>query len=234
MAGEWSVLITCEHGGNDVPWEFRGLFRGHEALLESHRGWDPGTLHLAARMSAALGAALYPSTVTRLLVDLNRSPDNPEVFSEVTGPLPQAERTGLLHRFHRPHWDAVRGAIARGVRERGCVLHFGVHSFTPVLNGERRRADVAFLYDPARDEERRLAEVWVSSLGVLLPEHAVLHNDPYRGDSDGLTTAMRREFGESQYLGFEIEVNQRHVGLDGQFDTVVSEMLLGIIAEVMT
>ena len=233
MAGDWSVLITCEHGGNDVPWEFKGLFRGHEALLESHRGWDPGTLHLASRMSSALGAPLLPATVTRLLVDLNRSPDNPEVFSEVTGPLPHMERQRLLEHYHRPHWDAVRRAIERGVDERGCVLHFGVHSFTPVLHGDRRRADVAFLYNPEREEERGLADISVSSLALMLPEHVVLHNDPYRGDADGLTTAMRREFDESQYLGIEIEVNQRHVGADGRLDAVITEMLLGIIAEVV-
>jgi hypothetical protein len=33
-------------------------------------------------------------------------------------------------------------------------------------------------------------------------------NYPYRGQSDGLTTALRRQFG-ARYLGIELEINQR-------------------------
>jgi predicted N-formylglutamate amidohydrolase len=94
----WSLLVTSEHGGNDVPEEHRSLFRGRKALLDSHRGWDPGTLDLAERLASALGAPLVASSVTRLLVDLNRSPHNPRVFSEVTRPLPRAARLVLLAR----------------------------------------------------------------------------------------------------------------------------------------
>ena len=80
----WSVVVTAEHGGNEVPAEYRTLFRSRTKLLASHRGWDPGTLDLARRLAAAFGAPLVAATTTRLLVDLNRSPHNPRAFSEIT------------------------------------------------------------------------------------------------------------------------------------------------------
>lgn len=228
----WALLVTAEHGGNDVPPEHRALFRGRKALLASHRGWDLGTLDLARRLASDLGAPLLSATVTRLLVDLNRSPHNPRAFSEVTRTLPLGERRALLERWHRPHWEAARAAIREGIRERGQVLHLGIHSFTPVLNGVTRKPDVALLYDPARAAERRLAVAWARALAVALPGRVVRRNDPYRGNTDGLATAMRRELAASRYLGIEIEINQRHVGRDGRFPAWVTQSLLGTLSEV--
>src|ERR1700739_839489 len=39
-----TFIITCEHGGNRIPVPYRRLFRGQRALLDSHRGYDPGSL----------------------------------------------------------------------------------------------------------------------------------------------------------------------------------------------
>ena len=39
-----ALIITCEHGGNEVPAAYAPLFAGHEALLPTHRGWDAGAL----------------------------------------------------------------------------------------------------------------------------------------------------------------------------------------------
>jgi predicted N-formylglutamate amidohydrolase len=194
--------------------------------LSSHRGWDAGTYRLADTLASGLAAPNLTSRLTRLLVDLNRSAHNPRVFSEITRPLPRPERMLLLERFHRPHWDRARAAVTGGIAEHGRVLHLGVHSFTPVLNGEARRADLALLYDPSRSPERRLATAWAEALSVALPERAVRRNNPYRGAADGMTTAFRRAFPVTRYLGLEIEVNQRHVGRDGAFPAWVGDALL--------
>ena len=232
-AGAWAVLVTSEHGGNDVPAEHRALFRGRRALLDSHRGWDPGTLHLAGQLASALGAPLVSSAVTRLLVDLNRSPHNARVFSEVTRPLPREERLALLERWHGPHWDAVRVALADTIRRGGRVLHLGIHSFTPVLDGVVRRPDLALLYDPARPAERALAVAWAEALVAALPSRCVRRNDPYRGSSDGLPTALRRDYARDRYLGIEIEINQRHVGRGGRFSEWVRDALLATLTDVL-
>lgn len=229
----WSVLVTAEHGGNEVPAAYRQLFSAHEELLRSHRGWDPGTHRLAGALGRALRAHLLRSTLTRLLVDLNRSAYNPKVFSEITRALPRAERERLLERFHRPHWDRARAAVSRGIGESGQVLHLGVHSFTPVLDGEVRKADLALLYDPKAPVEREIATRWADRLAALLPDRAIRRNNPYRGAADGLTTAFRRSFPAARYVGIEIEVNQRHVGSEGTFPSWVCEALLATLPEAL-
>jgi predicted N-formylglutamate amidohydrolase len=233
MRDDWSIVVTAEHGGNDVPAEYRALFRGHAKLLASHRGWDPGTLDLVGRLASALGAPVVAATVTRLLVDLNRSPQNPRVFSEVTRPLPRPERVGLIERFHRPHWDRVRAQLSSALGGGRPVLHVAVHSFTPVLDGMTRKPDVAVLYDPARPRERRLALAWAQALRAALPSRVVRRNDPYKGYGDGLPTALRREHGARSYVGIELEINQRHVNAGGRFPAWVADALIGTLSEVL-
>ena len=207
-AAERSLLLTCEHGGNRVPREYRALFRGREALLASHRGWDPGALAVGQSLARALDAELIAATTTRLLVDLNRSRHNPAAFSELSRVLTRDRRDTLLARYHRPHWDRVRAAIA--ARKEG-VLHLGVHSFIPVWRGAKRSFAIGILYDPERPRERSLAMAWQRRLRAELPHVGVRRNAPYRGSADGLTTALRREFQAERYLGFELELNQRAI-----------------------
>lgn len=229
----WSMLVTAEHAGNEVPADYLALFRGHQQALRSHRGWDPGTRILADSLGAGLDAPRLTSVVTRLLVDLNRSAHNPKVFSPITRGLPRADRAALLARYHRPHWDLARRAISQGIAEHGRVLHLGVHSFTPVLDGEIRRPDLALLYDPSRPDERGLATTWAEALAVVLPDRVVRRNNPYRGAADGMTTAFRRSFSGARYSGLEIEVNQRHVRNDGSFPPWVAEALVGTLRDVL-
>ena len=198
------LIVTCEHGGFRVPAAYRSLFRGRGAVLSSHRGWDPGALELARRFRAPL---LF-STTTRLLVELNRSPGHPRLFSEFTRDLDAAAKTRLIARHYLPY----RAAVESAVRARRSVLHLSSHSFTPVLDGEVRRMDVGLLYDPARRGEAAFCARWRAALLRLRPDLVVARNAPYRGTADGLVTHLRRTFGESRYLGIELEVNQKRMG----------------------
>ena len=73
------LVITCEHGGNRIPVPYRDLFRGQQRQLASHRGYDPGALVMGRALAAAFAAPLVVSTVSRLLVDLNRSVGHPRL-----------------------------------------------------------------------------------------------------------------------------------------------------------
>lgn len=203
-----SLLLSCEHGGRRVPSRYRHLFAGRGELLASHRGSDPGVFGLCHYLSRRLSAPRYVATVTRLLVDLNRAPSNPSVFSEITRPLPVAERALLLERYHRPHRQAVADHAACWIAEGRRVFHLSLHSFTPVWRGEERRTDLGLLYDPARPLEKELCCRWQALLRAADGSLRVHRNAPYRGVSDALVTTLRRTLPAAGYLGIELEVNQ--------------------------
>lgn len=198
-------LFTCEHGGRGVPSEYAGLFAGAEEVLASHRSWDRGALEVFNHLAAVAGDVGFAAVNTRLLVDLNRSLRHPRLFSEFTRPLPRDVREDIVARWWRPWRERVLTRVDEWLRAGHPVRHISVHSFTPVLRGETRNADIGLLYDPARDEER----AWCAALQGRLAACGwrVRLNYPYRGVADGHTSALRRRFTHG-YTGIELELNQ--------------------------
>lgn len=145
---------------------------------------------------------------TRLLVESNRSPGHPALFSTITKGLPPAEREHILRGYHRPHREAVANLVAGTIARRGRVIHIAVHTFTPVFDGVPRNADIGLLYDPRRPLEPDFCRAWQAALRAAAPGCRVRRNYPYRGAADGLTTHLRRGFPAHAYLGVEIEVSQ--------------------------
>jgi len=203
-----ALIFTCEHGGNRVPRKLAPAFARLAGMLATHRGWDPGALDLARQMAREFRAPLHFATTSRLVVDLNRSPGHPRVFSRVSGGLSESDREQLLEEHYYPFRDQVMKAIEAQVRRRRKVVHISVHSFTPILAGIRRNADIGLLYDPSRSAERQLAAGWGEAIGALDPSLRVRMNYPYRGTSDGHTTSLRGRFQPDCYIGIELEVNQ--------------------------
>ena len=204
-------IVTCEHGGREVPGELAELFAGQEDLLAGHRGWDPGALELAERLAARLGAPLHAARTTRLVADLNRSAHSPELLSERTRTLSAGRREAVLAAHWRPYRRAVEeAAAALAAAAAGPVLHLSIHSFTPVLDGVVRDLDLGLLFDPSRDAEVAFCHRLGRALGAALPTLVVADNRPYLGTADGLTTHLRGRLPPERYLGIELEVNQRH------------------------
>lgn len=234
MDGRCAFLVTCEHGGNRIPPGYRGCFAGDEALLQSHRGYDPGALTMAREMARQLGAPLIYSTVSRLLVDLNRSPRHPRLHAECMGRLPLESRRRILERHYLPYRLRAEAAIAAAVASGKHVIHLSSHSFTPVLDGVVRTADVGLLYDPARAGEAALCGEWLACLKARQPDLRVRRNYPYTGKSDGFTAYLRRRFAAGAYIGIELEINQGTVRAGGrawrQLRAIVIESLVQALA----
>lgn len=199
-----------------MPPAYRSLFAGQAELLDTHRGWDPGALLLAREMAAAFDAPLFASKTTRLLIDLNRSIGNPELYSEFTQPLPPLARREIVSRHYRPHHEPIEDWVRAAMRQGRRVVHIASHSFTPVLNDHVRTADIGLLYDPRRGSEVALSGRWLDALRHSRPELRLRRNYPYLGRSDGLTFRLRRAYPADVYAGVELEVNQQFVRAGGR------------------
>lgn len=226
-------VVTCEHGGNTIPKAYRELFHKQEKLLNSHFGYDPGALAMARSLAAALNAPLLAATTSRLLIDLNRPPGHPHLFSCVTRTAPAELRAKIASQHYEPYWAELKSAVRRSVENGRRVIHVSSHSFTPELNGHVRRADIGLLYDPGRRGEAELCASWKAMLSEYAPRLRVRRNYPYRGRAAGLTAWMRRCFSADTYTGIELEVNQRIVFAAGrpwaELRSAVSRSLLAAL-----
>jgi predicted N-formylglutamate amidohydrolase len=234
MAKPEHYLITCEHGGNRIPPHYRPLFAGFEALLQTHHGYDPGALAMARELAKALAAPLFVSTTSRLMVDLNRSIGHPRLYSEATRDVPVAVRREILEQYYLPYRNRVEAHIAEAIARGKRVVHISSHSFTPMLDGAIRNADIGLLYDPARSGERELCRRWQTELRARAPALKVRRNYPYSGTSDGFTAYLRRRFPPDAYIGIELEINQQHVVSGGRQWHALRNHVIEALRQAMT
>ena len=190
--GTSEILLLCEHALPRVPRSLAHLGLPRSERLR-HIGWDIGALSVAQNLSAALDAALFHTSYSRLVVDCNRPLDNPSLMPVVseTTPVPgnvalseeeRAQRIGTL-------FEPFRKAVSRrlDLREAAGLRTFvvGVHSYTPVFKGQARPWQVGVLH--AGDTG------FGGALVAALSEDRTVNvgdNQPYQIDADDFTVPV--------------------------------------------
>lgn len=227
-----ALIISCEHAVNTVPEQYINHFTPFSELLNTHRGIDIGALEIAQYLKETVPCYLVQSTMTRLLVDCNRSINHPTFFSEITRALPPEAKSDLIDLYYTPYRNQVIDFIKRNTAEGLKVWHISIHSFTPVMNEIIRKTDIGLLYDPRRTEEKAVARHWKKEMAVLSPQLRIRMNYPYKGISDGFTKCLRKQFSANEYLGIQIELNQALTANDQTLNSlkhILSLSLLKII-----
>jgi len=208
------VVVSCEHASNAIPRELNRLGLSRRTVT-AHIAWDPHAREMAAMLASRLACPLFVGQFSRLVIDLNRSATNRSLIPKTAfgTPVPgnraltAADRQRRIRRYYEPYRIRVEGAVTESVQTGGHCVHASIHTFAPYLRGTIRHADVGLLYDPGRTRERQLAlnlRHALASLGLR-----VRMNYPYKGTADGFTTWLRSELPAREYVGLEIEVNQR-------------------------
>jgi predicted N-formylglutamate amidohydrolase len=222
---ETILMLTCEHASSKLPAAFKRAIPTE--VLKTHRAYDIGAVQVFRKLVKFAKPEFYcEGKFSRLFVDLNRTITNKSAFSEYYEALEASDKAtaAKVKAQATAYWKEYRAAIEKFVelalrpsslslpklaaKSAPSVVHLGIHSFTPKLNGKVRDADIGILYDPARPQEHTYANVIKDEIKRLYPTMKVRFNYPYKGSSDGLTTTLRKKFGP-RYVGIEIEINQK-------------------------
>ena len=197
------LILTCEHASNKLPAAFKSAVPAE--VLKTHRAYDIGALAVFRKLVKFAKPEFHcEGKYSRLFVDLNRTLTNKSAFSDYLRGNAKAKAQASAY------WKEYRAAIEKFVKANAKkeIIHLGIHSFTPILNGNVRNTDIGILYDPSRPQECAYARVIKDEIKRLYPAMKVRFNYPYKGTSDGLTSTLRKKFGP-QYVGIEIEINQK-------------------------
>ena len=210
------LMLTCEHASNRLPALLKKAIPAE--VQGTHRAYDIGALKVFRKLvKFAKPEFSCEGKFSRLFVDLNRTITNKSAFSEYYGVLEARDKAAAekVKAEAIKYWTEYRANVEKFVKKNinadnkgAAIVHLGIHSFTPVLNGRPRNTDIGILYDPARPQERAYANVIRDEIKRLYPHMKVRFNYPYKGTSDGLTTSLRKKFGP-RYVGIEIEINQK-------------------------
>ncbi|OWV09467.1 N-formylglutamate amidohydrolase [Fibrobacter sp. UWB5] len=220
------LMLTCEHASNKLPAAFKSAVPAE--ILKTHRAYDIGACSVFRKLVKFAKPEFYcEGKFSRLFVDLNRTITNKSAFSEYYEAFEASDKSAAEKAKAQAtaYWQEYRAAIekfvasslsspkrtaskTRAAKPAPEIVHLGIHSFTPVLNGKVRCTDIGILYDPSRPLERAYANVIKDEIKRLYPAMKVRFNYPYKGTSDGLTTTLRKKIGP-RYVGIEIEINQK-------------------------
>ena len=179
------LLFLCDHASNAVPAPYGDLGLA-PALFQTHIAYDIGAAEVATCLARAYGAAALLGGVSRLLIDLNRGPEDPTLVMKLSDGsiIPgnrvadDAEVEKRLRQFHAPYHAAIRKEMARIGKD---AILISIHSFTPSWKTVARPWDVGVLY--GRDQ--RLAVPLMKHLAAA--GFTVGDNEPYTGALEGDT-----------------------------------------------
>lgn len=179
------LVLVCEHASNQLtaPWDNLGIT---DEALASHVAWDPGALRLAHGLAATMapltgGVVLVHAPLSRLIYDLNRSPDRRDAMPErseihdIPGnrSLSLAQRMDRIRALYLPFHATVREEVARILAHNITPVLLTIHSFTPIYNGQPRKVELGVIHD----HDDRLAQAIVAAASKSYLD--VRLNEPY-------------------------------------------------------
>lgn len=184
-----ALLLICDHASNFVPHSLKGL-GVTPAERERHIAWDIGAAEVTRLLAGRLNAGAVLSHFSRLVVDPNRSLDDPTLMPLISdhtavpgnAVLGEAERQARMETFFHPYHHAIEGELTKR-RARGQVpILVSMHSFTPVMDGTPRPWQIGILWN----RDPRLPVAMIQRLSAL--GYTVGDNEPYSGrDHHGYT-----------------------------------------------
>ena len=193
------IVCVADHASNFVPADIPlGIA---PELLNQHVAVDIGVEGVAGRLARRHGIPAHLATVSRLVVDLHREEDHPNVVPTssdghlIPGNI-GANIDARLNDFYRPYHDA----LAIWLDEAQPELIISLHSFTPKLetSSEARPWDVALLYNED-DRAARHAIRLFGELGLNVGE-----NEPYSGKELNATMNRHAESYGRYYCAIEV------------------------------
>lgn len=206
------LVLTCEHAFPDIPEKYQKLFYDEPGILKTHEAYDPGAFDLFKDLESLAAFSNYQS-IGRLLIETNRSEHHPKLFSRYSRVLSKQNKADILQTYYIAYRSKIERKIQDYITDGKTVVHLSVHTFTPVLNGVERNCDIGLLYDPLRTAEKEFCKDWKAEILNQNLELKLRFNYPYLGKADGFTTSLRKIFPKN-YLGIELEVNQKWVNND--------------------
>lgn len=182
------LLFLCDHASNAVPPSY-GTLGLPEAEFKRHIASDIGAGALTRALAADFAAPALLGVWSRLLIDLNRGPDDPTLVMKISdGALipgnAEADAVEIARRiakFHAPYHAAIEADIAAAERAGFAPAIVSMHSFTPVWRDVPRPWQIGILWD--RDD--RLAKPLITAFeaaGLVTGD-----NEPYDGALEGDT-----------------------------------------------
>jgi predicted N-formylglutamate amidohydrolase len=234
--GQAKVLLVGDHVSNLIPKSLQQLGL-EDRVLQEHVAYDIGSRKLLTHLVEHLDAPAVLAGYSRLVVDLNRSLEDPSVIPKVSDNIPipgnqnlsREDRKRRIHSFYTPYRAAIDHTL-HGFRQRGIVpALIAIHSFTPQMAGFERPWHIGMLWD----KDPRIPLALMQRLRAHPEQINVGDNEPYSGKHPAdYTIDHHAEAAGLPHVS--IEVRQDLVNTEAgaeKWATILSDALTDILAD---
>ena len=137
-------LIVCDHAGNRMPHALQNR-NVDPSELERHIAIDVNAYAVAEVLAKELSATLVSQQYSRLVVDMNRSKDDPDSMPEYSDGtlipfnqnLTKSDRKARLNELYWPYHNTISELLGEMGADATLIA---VHSFTPRLRSSATSA----------------------------------------------------------------------------------------------
>ena len=187
--GRAGLLLICDHAGQAVPAAL-GRLGLDEAVLSRHIGWDIGAAAVTRLLAQRLGAPAVLSSYSRLVIDCNRTLDDPTSIPTISDghvvpgnqELSAEDKRARAEACFWPYHRAIEMQLDRALALGTAPAVISIHSFTPQMNGFDRPWHIGILWE----RDPRIPAPLIATLserGLVVGD-----NEPYSArDPEGFT-----------------------------------------------
>lgn len=207
------ALIVADHASNAVPDSLSNLGLGLD-VLGAHIAYDIGAAKVAEELSVLLDAPGILSGYSRLVIDINRGPEDFTSIREISDQIVipgnrdlkpgdvKARHDEIFWPYHNQVQSLVEDACGRAALANcAAPAVISVHSFTDQMKGVKRPWHIGVLY--AADS--RMGRAVLDVLQRQNPTLTIGDNKPYSGyDAFGFTLEQHVYPRGLPYVLFEI------------------------------
>jgi predicted N-formylglutamate amidohydrolase len=188
--GAAPTVLLCDHASNAIPAALGDLGLD-EAARSRHIAWDIGAAEVTRHLAEILDVPAVLSGFSRLVVDCNRSHDDPTAKRQISDGTIVPGNRGLdataealrAEGCYWPYHRAVTGLIDDVAARDVTPAIVSIHTCTPVMKDFERPWHVGVL----SNHDRRMADILIAELGHD-STLCVGDNQPYSGlDPHGYT-----------------------------------------------
>ncbi len=188
--GAAPAVLLCDHASNAIPAALGDLGLD-EAARSRHIAWDIGAADVTRHLAEILEAPAVLSGFSRLVVDCNRSHDDPTAMRQISdGTIVPGNRgldaTARALRTEGCYWPYHRAAtgLVDDVAARSAMpAIISIHTCTPVMKDFERPWHIGVL----SNHDRRMADLLIGEL-ARDSTLCIGDNQPYSGlDPHGYT-----------------------------------------------
>ena len=185
-------LLLCDHASNHIPKCISETQLGLDDVdLNRHIAYDLGAKEIAIELSEFLEAPLILSNFSRLVIDPNRSLEDPtsimQIYDGTIIPgnlhLSKAKVYSRQTHFYNSYHNAISKFITAKKKQDITPCIVSIHSFSPQLKFEGPRPwHIGVLWN----RDTRLSDLFIKELEKY-NDICIGKNEPYSGDLEGDT-----------------------------------------------